>query len=123
MVLIPDGPLPFEVNVKGERREGKAWYIYTGDQEAFLESVKKTVCCVVDGMELDVSLAVDGGREQMSEFGMKGDNGAVDGGKTAQGLDERMVWFGEQSFAASTHVVNTCLEQQRQGRGEAVIGA
>ncbi len=48
VVLIPDGPLPFEVNVKGERREGKAWYIYTGDQEAFLESVKKTEAHLLD---------------------------------------------------------------------------
>ena len=36
--LYPDGPLPFEK----EGREGRAWYIYTGDQDAFLESARLT---------------------------------------------------------------------------------
>lgn len=42
VLLIPDGPLPLELTVKGTRREGRAWYIYTGDQESFLASLEET---------------------------------------------------------------------------------
>ncbi len=39
IVVYPDGPLPLEINEDGgTRREGHAWYIYTGDQERFLAS-------------------------------------------------------------------------------------
>ncbi|HGY92333.1 MAG TPA: alpha/beta fold hydrolase [Planctomycetes bacterium] len=42
-LLIPDAPLPFEMkSADGSRREGHAWYIYTGDQEAFLQSARRT---------------------------------------------------------------------------------
>ncbi len=40
-ILIPDAPLPFEKLVSGGRRKcGRAWYIYTGDQDEFLESAR-----------------------------------------------------------------------------------
>ena len=42
VLLFPDGPLPFEHPMKEGRREGRAWYIYTGDQAAFLESLRMT---------------------------------------------------------------------------------
>ncbi len=42
-ILIPDAPLPFEKMVSGGRRKtGRAWYIYTGDQEAFLASARRS---------------------------------------------------------------------------------
>ena len=41
-VLFPDGPLPFEVQEKNGRRQGQAWYIYTGDQAEFLRSADRT---------------------------------------------------------------------------------
>lgn len=42
VLLYPDGPLPLEVTRRGTRAEGRAWYIYTGDQTAFLESLALT---------------------------------------------------------------------------------
>lgn len=39
-LLHPDGPLPVEVHEDGGRREGHAWYVYTGDQERFLASAR-----------------------------------------------------------------------------------
>ncbi len=51
-LLIPDAPLPFEVKTpEGGRREGRAWYIYTGDQEAFLESAHQTAAWLKDLIE------------------------------------------------------------------------
>ncbi len=57
-LLIPDAPLPFEVKTpEGGRREGRAWYIYTGDQQAFLASANRTaqwlerLICEVRGTE------------------------------------------------------------------------
>lgn len=41
-LLIPDGPLPYEIREADGIREGRAWYIYTGDQDAFLESADAT---------------------------------------------------------------------------------
>ncbi|MCB9831838.1 MAG: dienelactone hydrolase family protein [Planctomycetes bacterium] len=41
-LLVPDGPLPFEKKLGDGRIVGRAWYLYTGDQEAFLESAGRT---------------------------------------------------------------------------------
>ena len=42
ILLFPDAPLPRETKTDDGRREGFAWYIYTGDQAAFLASVERT---------------------------------------------------------------------------------
>ena len=39
-LLIPDGPYRIEVRGRNGAREGHAWYIYTGDQDKFLSSLK-----------------------------------------------------------------------------------
>ena len=41
-LLVPNGPLPFETTSSEGRAIGHAWYLYTGDQQAFLESAGKT---------------------------------------------------------------------------------
>lgn len=45
-VLVPDGPYAHEVKDGDGRREGRAWYIYTGDQDDFLASVRHTASWV-----------------------------------------------------------------------------
>lgn len=41
-VLVPDGVLPYEIR-SGERiRIGRAWYLYTGDEAAFLRSMESS---------------------------------------------------------------------------------
>ena len=47
-LLIPDGPLPFEIREADGIREGRAWYVYTGDQAAFLESAGVTTGWLLD---------------------------------------------------------------------------
>lgn len=47
-LLIPDGPLPYEIREADGIREGRAWYVYTGDQEAFLESAETTTRWLFD---------------------------------------------------------------------------
>ncbi len=39
-LLVPDGPYRIEVRGRSGSREGHAWYIYTGDQDRFLKSLK-----------------------------------------------------------------------------------
>lgn len=41
-VLIPQGPLPYEIRRDGRIRQGNAWYIYLGDEPAFLASMQRT---------------------------------------------------------------------------------
>ena len=42
ILLVPDAPLPFETTTRdGDRVEGHGWYIYTGDQDAFIESAAR----------------------------------------------------------------------------------
>lgn len=41
-VLIPQGPLPYEMRSAGGIRQGNAWYIYLGDEAAFIESMQAT---------------------------------------------------------------------------------
>ncbi len=51
-LLVPEGPLPFEKRVApGHRQEGRAWYIYTGDQEAFLDSARRTTSWLLDQID------------------------------------------------------------------------
>jgi phospholipase/carboxylesterase len=35
MLLVPEGPFPFERRRKGQRDIGHAWYLYRGDQDEF----------------------------------------------------------------------------------------
>jgi phospholipase/carboxylesterase len=35
LLLVPEGPYPFERRRKGERAIGHAWYLYRGDQDEF----------------------------------------------------------------------------------------
>jgi predicted esterase len=41
-VLIPQGPLPYEMRSESGIRQGNAWYIYLGDERAFIESMQAT---------------------------------------------------------------------------------
>ncbi|MEZ6195947.1 MAG: alpha/beta fold hydrolase [Planctomycetota bacterium] len=42
VLLVPDAPLPYETrDAEGRRGEGRAWYVYTGDQAAFLDSAAR----------------------------------------------------------------------------------
>ena len=43
LLLLPDAPLPFEQRAEdGSRSQGHAWYVFTGDQEAFLDQARRT---------------------------------------------------------------------------------
>ncbi len=57
-LLIPDGPLPFERSDGEQRLIGHAWYLYTGDQEAFLASAGRTAAWLE--REIDAVVAAEG---------------------------------------------------------------
>jgi phospholipase/carboxylesterase len=40
--VLPQAPLPFELRGAQGRRQGNAWYVYTGDSEAFLRAMERT---------------------------------------------------------------------------------
>lgn len=40
-LLLPQAPLPFEVRSAKGMRQGNGWYIYTGETEAFLGSMRR----------------------------------------------------------------------------------
>jgi len=40
--LVPQAPLPFEMRGADAMRQGNAWYLYTGETEAFLASMRRT---------------------------------------------------------------------------------
>jgi phospholipase/carboxylesterase len=41
-VLVPQAPLPFEMRTAKAMRQGNGWYVYTGEDEAFLASMRRT---------------------------------------------------------------------------------
>jgi predicted esterase len=41
-LLVPQGPLPFEMRSERGIRQGNGWYVYTGETEAFLVSMRRT---------------------------------------------------------------------------------
>ena len=47
-LLVPDGPLPYEVRTESPPRIGHAWYLYTGDQAAFLASARRSAAVLLD---------------------------------------------------------------------------
>lgn len=62
-LLIPDGPLPFEIREADGIREGRAWYVYTGDQDAFLRSANVTTSWLLGLVDrLGAEHPVDAGR-------------------------------------------------------------
>jgi len=42
ILFVPDGVYPFEIRTGEEMRIGRAWYLYTGDEEAFVESMERS---------------------------------------------------------------------------------
>lgn len=42
VILVPEGVYPFEIRTGGELRIGRAWYLYTGDEDEFLASMEKS---------------------------------------------------------------------------------
>jgi predicted esterase len=40
-VFVPEGIYPFEIKVAGQMSLGRAWYLYYGDREAFVDSMAK----------------------------------------------------------------------------------
>jgi predicted esterase len=51
---FPRGPYPFEIHAPNRRGIGFAWYLYTGDQDAFIENLHRV------GRHLDAALAAAG---------------------------------------------------------------
>lgn len=41
ILFVPEGVYPFEVRAAGHLRIGRAWYLYKGDDEGFVRSMKK----------------------------------------------------------------------------------
>jgi predicted esterase len=94
-VLFPDGPYAHEVTVDGVRREGRAWYVYTGDQERFLESARRTASWIES---LALRLAAEHGLDA-SRLGLLGYS---QGGYLAgiMALERRRAWRGAVLVAA-----------------------
>ncbi|MEN8152211.1 MAG: dienelactone hydrolase family protein [Planctomycetota bacterium] len=42
IVLVPEGVYPFEIRLGREMAIGRAWYLYTGDDSEFVESMEKS---------------------------------------------------------------------------------
>jgi phospholipase/carboxylesterase len=42
VVLVPEGVYPFEIRHGQEMRIGHAWYLYTGDEDEFVESMERS---------------------------------------------------------------------------------
>ena len=42
ITLVPEGVYPFEIRTGREMRVGRAWYLYTGDDDQFVESMEKS---------------------------------------------------------------------------------
>lgn len=47
-VLLPDGPQPFEIRRESGLRRGHAWYVYTGDENAFVSEMQHTGTWLID---------------------------------------------------------------------------
>ncbi len=47
-LLLPQGPLPFEVRRHEGMRQGNGWYVYTGENQAFLTSMGTTEAWLVE---------------------------------------------------------------------------
>ncbi len=41
IVVYPEAPLPFEMRRESGMRQGSSWYVYTGDNDAFRESITR----------------------------------------------------------------------------------
>lgn len=59
-LLLPQGPLPYEIRRDTGIRQGNSWYVYLGDEEPFLRSMRRTedwllgvVDDAVDSLDLD----------------------------------------------------------------------
>lgn len=59
-LLLPQGPLPYEIRRDSGIRQGNSWYVYLGDEEPFLRSMQRTeewllaaVDDAVDSLDLD----------------------------------------------------------------------
>ena len=42
LVFVPEGVYPFEIRAGQQMRIGRAWYLYTGDEEAFVRSMERS---------------------------------------------------------------------------------
>jgi phospholipase/carboxylesterase len=42
IVLVPDGVYPYEIRTGPHREIGRAWYQYTGDEKAFVDSMERS---------------------------------------------------------------------------------
>lgn len=42
LLFVPEGVYPFEIRTGQQMRIGRAWYLYTGDEEAFVRSMDRT---------------------------------------------------------------------------------
>jgi predicted esterase len=72
-VLVPQGPLAFEMRSAKGMRQGNGWYVYTGDTEAFLASMQRTEEWLL--RQVDFALAdhaLDPGRVALLGFSQGG---------------------------------------------------
>jgi phospholipase/carboxylesterase len=42
LFFVPEGVYPFEIRTGGQMRIGRAWYLYTGDEEEFVHSMSRS---------------------------------------------------------------------------------
>lgn len=42
LLFVPEGVYPYEIRTGQQMRIGRAWYLYTGDEEAFVRSMDRT---------------------------------------------------------------------------------
>jgi phospholipase/carboxylesterase len=72
-VLLPDAPMPFEVRRPHGIRQGNAWYVYTGDEAAFVDEMARTGAWVLELIDRTVAEhGLDAGRVDLLGFSQGG---------------------------------------------------
>lgn len=72
-LLLPQGPLPYEIRREGGIRQGNSWYVYLGDDDQFVESMGHTEAWLLDVVASCVeSLDLDPRRVSLLGFSQGG---------------------------------------------------
>jgi len=72
-LLLPRAPLPYEIRGTGGPREGAAWYVYTGDPDAFLAAMARTEAWLLATIDASVrDAALDPSRVALLGFSQGG---------------------------------------------------
>jgi phospholipase/carboxylesterase len=71
--ILPQGPYPYEMRGTGGIRQGNAWYVYTGESEAFLASMMRTESWLLSVVDAEIArLRLDSKRVALLGFSQGG---------------------------------------------------